>query len=140
MDDRGLHEIADPSALFLEGRGARPSGSCVVPTLVGQRPVLVEIQALVGEAAYGTARRLAANVHAARLAMIIAILERRAGLQLAGHAVHCSVAAGLRVSETGADLGIALAIASAFRDVPLPTRTLPSGQPGRSRHTSPAPP
>jgi DNA repair protein RadA/Sms len=132
MDDRGLHEIADPSALFLEGRGARPSGSCVVATLVGQRPVLVEIQALVGEAAYGTPRRLAANVEGARLAMIIAILERRAGMLLGGHDVYCSVAGGLKVTETGADLGIALAIASAFRDVPLATGTVAFGELGLS--------
>ena len=132
MDDRGLHEVADPSALFLQGRGLRPSGSCVVPTLVGTRPVLVEIQALVGEAAYGTPRRLAANVDAARLAMIIAILERRAGLQLGSHDVYCSVAGGLRVAETGADLGIALAIASAFRDVPLASGTVAFGELGLS--------
>jgi DNA repair protein RadA/Sms len=132
MDDRGLHEVGDPSALFLHGRGPRPSGSCVVSTLVGQRPVLVEIQALVGEAAYGTPRRLAANVDAARLAMIIAILERRAGLNLGGHDVYCSVAGGLRVSETGADLGIALAIASAFRDRPLATGTVAFGELGLS--------
>ena len=132
MDDRGLHEIADPSALFLHGRGARPSGSCVVPTLVGTRPVLVEIQALVGEAAYGTPRRLAANVDSARLAMIIAILERRAGIALGGHDVYCSVAGGLRVAETGADLGIALAIASAFRDVPLTSGTVAFGELGLS--------
>ena len=132
MDDRGLHEVADPSALFLHGRGPRPSGSCVVPTLVGQRPVLVEIQALVGEAAYGTPRRLAANVDAARLAMIIAILERRAGLRLGGHDVYCSVAGGLRVAETGADLGIALAIASAFRDVALSEGTVAFGELGLS--------
>ena len=132
MDDRGLHEVADPSALFLHGRGPRPSGSCVVPTLVGQRPVLVEIQALVGEAAYGTPRRLAANVDAARLAMIIAILERRAGLRLGGHDVYCSVAGGLRVAETAADLGIALAIASAFRDVALAEGTVAFGELGLS--------
>jgi DNA repair protein RadA/Sms len=132
MDDRGLHEVADPSALFLHSRGPRPSGSCVVPTLVGQRPVLVEIQALVGEAAYGTPRRLAANVDAARMAMIIAILERRAGMQLGGHDVYCSVAGGLRISETGADLGIALAIASAFRDVPLANGTVAFGELGLS--------
>ena len=132
MDDRGLHEVADPSALFLQSRGARPSGTCVVPTLVGQRPVLVEIQALVGEAAYGTPRRLAANVDAARLAMIIAILERRAGMQLGGHDVYCSVAGGLRVVETGADLGIALAIASAFRDIPLASGAVAFGELGLS--------
>ncbi len=132
MDDRGLHEVADPSALFLHGRGPRPSGTCVVPTLVGMRPVLVEIQALVGEAAYGTPRRLAANVDAARMAMIIAILERRAGMQLGGHDIYCSVAGGLRVGETGADLGIALAIASAFREAPLATGTVGFGELGLS--------
>ncbi|MBV9440312.1 MAG: DNA repair protein RadA [Candidatus Eremiobacteraeota bacterium] len=132
MDDRGLHEIADPSALFLHGRGPRPSGSCVVPTLVGQRPVLVEIEALVAEAAYGTPRRLAANVDPARVAMIIAVLERRAGLRLGAHDVYCSVAGGLRIAETGADLGIALAIASAFRDAPLGAGTAAFGELGLS--------
>ncbi len=67
MDDAGLHEITDPSALFLAERGERPSGSCVVPSVVGSRPVLVEVQALVGETSYGTPRRLATNVDAARL-------------------------------------------------------------------------
>jgi DNA repair protein RadA/Sms len=119
MHDRGLTEIADPSALFLDGRGERPSGSCVVPSLVGTRPVLVEIQALVGTTAYGTPRRLAANLDPARLAMIIAVLERRAGIALGGHDVYASVAGGLRITEPAADLGIALAIASAVRGVPI---------------------
>jgi DNA repair protein RadA/Sms len=82
MDDAGLHEITDPSALFLAERSERPSGSCVVPSVVGSRPVLVEVQALVGETSYGTPRRLATNVDAARLTTIVAILERRAGMSL----------------------------------------------------------
>lgn len=132
MDDRGLHEIPDPSALFLQGRGDRPSGSCVVPSLVGTRPVLVEIQALVGETSYGTPRRLAANVDPARLAMIIAVLERRAGMQLGGHDVYASVAGGLRIGEPAADLGIALAIASAFRNVPIASTVAAYGELGLS--------
>jgi DNA repair protein RadA/Sms len=88
MDDAGLHEITDPSALFLAERGERPSGSCVVPSVVGSRPVLVEVQALVGETSYGTPRRLATNVDAARLTTIVAILERRAGMQLGGHDIY----------------------------------------------------
>ncbi|HXF33721.1 MAG TPA: S16 family serine protease, partial [Candidatus Acidoferrales bacterium] len=119
MGERGLREIENPSTLFLSGRAQRPSGSCVVPSLVGSRPILVEVQALVGEAAYGTPRRLAANLDAARLAMIIAVLERRVGMSLGAHDVYASVAGGLRINEPAADLGIALAIASAFRDVPL---------------------
>jgi DNA repair protein RadA/Sms len=132
MSDRGLREVPDPSALFLHGRGDRPSGSCVVPSLVGTRPVLVEIQALVGETSYGTPRRLAANVDQARLAMIIAVLERRAGMQLGGHDIYCSVAGGLRVNEPAADLGIALAIASAFRNAALPSTLAAYGELGLS--------
>ena len=132
MDDAGLHEIVDPSALFLAERGERPSGSCVVPSVVGSRPVLVEVQALVGETSYGTPRRLATNVDAARLTTIVAILERRAGLHLGGHDIYCSVAGGLRVVEPAADLGIALAIASAFRDVPLARNVAAFGELGLS--------
>ncbi len=137
MDDRGLHEIADPSSLFLAERGVRPSGSCVVPTVVGSRPVLVEIQALVGETAYGTPRRLATNVDAARLTTIVAILERRAGLSLGSHDIYCSVAGGLRVVEPAADLGIALAIASAFRDVPVVANRVAFGELGLSGKVRP---
>ena len=130
MGEQGLREIPNPSTLFLSGRAARPSGSCVVPSLVGSRPILVEVQALVGEAAYGTPRRLAANLDAARVAMIIAVLERRAGMALGGHDVYASVAGGLRVYEPAADLGIALAIASAFRNVPLPSDAAAFGEIG----------
>jgi DNA repair protein RadA/Sms len=132
MHDSGLTEIADPSALFLHGRGDRPSGSCVVPSLVGTRPVLVEIQALVGETSYGTPRRLAANLDPARLAMIIAVLERRAGMALGGHDIYASVAGGLRINEPAADLGIALAIASAFRNAPIPGNVAAFGELGLS--------
>jgi len=136
----GLREIANPSSLFL-GRAAggeeRASGSCVVASVVGSRPVLVEVQALVGETAYGTPRRLAANVDAARLAMIIAILERRAGMALGSHDVYASVAGGLRVSEPAADLGIALAVASAFRGRPIPAGTAAFGELGLSGEVRP---
>jgi DNA repair protein RadA/Sms len=132
MDDRGLHEIADPSALFLSERTAPPSGSCVVPSVVGSRPVLVEIQALVGETAYGTPRRLATNVDPARLTTIVAILERRAGMHLGGHDIYCSVAGGLRIVEPAADLGIALAIASAYRDVAIAPNVAAFGELGLS--------
>ncbi len=134
MDERGLHEVRNPSQLFL-GRtsaGERPSGSCVVAGFVGSRPVLVEIQALVGETAYGTPQRLAANVDRARLAMILAVLERRAGMGIGSHDVYASVAGGLRIDEPAADLGIALAIASAFRARTLPAGTAAFGELGLS--------
>lgn len=132
MHGDGLHEIANPSELFLSGRKQRPSGSCVVASIVGSRPVLVEVQALVGETSYGTPRRLAANLDQARLAMILAVLERRVGMQLGNHDVYASVAGGLRVNEPAADLGIALAIASAFRNRPLPQDCAAFGELGLS--------
>ncbi|HMD01460.1 MAG TPA: DNA repair protein RadA [Candidatus Baltobacteraceae bacterium] len=139
MDERGLHEIRNPSQLFLGGTRAteRPSGSCVVASIVGSRPVLVEIQALVGETAYGTPQRLAANIDRARLAMILAVLERRAGMHLGTFDVYASVAGGLRVVEPAADLGIALAVASAFRGVPLPPATAVFGELGLSGEVRP---
>jgi DNA repair protein RadA/Sms len=132
MHDDGLAEVANPSELFLGSRARRPSGSCVVASIVGSRPVLIEVQALVGETSYGTPRRLANNLDQQRLAMILAVLERRAGLQLGTHDVYASVAGGLRVSEPAADLGIALAIASSFRNVALPSETAVFGELGLS--------
>ena len=132
MHDRGLQEVSNPSELFLAGRDVRPSGSCVVASIVGSRPVLIEMQALVGETSYGTPRRLANNVDQARLAMILAVLERRVGLHLGTHDVYASVAGGLRINEPAADLGIALAIASSFRNIPLPADAMAFGELGLS--------
>lgn len=129
----GLHEIGNPSEVFLSGRAAsKSSGSCVVASIVGSRPVLVEVQALVGESSYGTPRRLANNIDQARLAMIIAVLERRAGLHLGAHDIYASVAGGLRVQEPAADLGIALAIASSFRNRALAPDAIAFGELGLS--------
>jgi DNA repair protein RadA/Sms len=133
MDEGGLHEVGNPSELFLgAGPATSRSGSCVVASIVGSRPVLVEIQALVGETSYGTPQRLAANLDRARLAMILAVLERRAGLHLGTSDVYASVAGGLRIDEPAADLGIALAIASAHRGVALPAGTVAFGELGLS--------
>jgi len=132
MHDDGLREIANPSELFLSHRGARPSGSCVVASIVGSRPVLIEVQALVGETSYGTPRRLANNVDPARLARILAVLERRVGMHLGTQDVYASVAGGLRVYEPAADLGIALAIASSFRNIPLAPEAAAYGELGLS--------
>ncbi len=132
MHDGGLREIPNPSELFLGARAQRPSGSCVVASIVGSRPVLIEVQGLVGEATYGTPRRLANNLDQQRLAMIIAVLERRAGFSLGTHDVYASVAGGLRVVEPAADLGIALAIASSFRNAPIAASVAVFGEVGLS--------
>jgi DNA repair protein RadA/Sms len=132
MHDDGLREVGNPSELFLGARTRRPSGSCVVASIVGSRPVLIEVQALVGEAGYGTPRRLANNLDQQRLAMIIAVLERHAGFSLGTHDIYASVAGGLRIGEPAADLGIALAIASSFRNAALSPHTAVFGELGLS--------
>jgi DNA repair protein RadA/Sms len=132
MHDDGLREVANPSELFLGARTQRPSGSCVVASIVGSRPVLIEVQALVGETSFGMPRRLANNLDQQRLAMILAVLERRAGFSLGNHDVYASVAGGLRVGEPAADLGIALAVASSFRNVALSAHTAVFGELGLS--------
>ena len=133
MHADGLHEVGNPSEVFLSREQTAPrTGSCVVASIVGSRPVLVEVQALVGESSYGTPRRLANNVDQARLAMIIAVLERRAGLHLGTHDIYASVAGGLRIQEPAADLGIALAIASSFRNRALATDAAAFGELGLS--------
>lgn len=109
----------------------------MVASIVGSRPVLVEVQALVGETGYGTPRRLAANLDPARLAMVIAVLERRAGMSLGTFDVYASVAGGLRVNEPAADLGLALAIASAFRGVALSADSVAFGELGLSGEVRP---
>jgi DNA repair protein RadA/Sms len=137
MHDAGLREIANPSELFLGTRTQRPSGSCVVASIVGSRPVLIEVQALIGETSYGTPRRLANNLDQQRVAMILAVLERRAGFALGTHDIYASVAGGLRIAEPAADLGIALAIASSFRNVALSPHTAVFGELGLSGEVRP---
>jgi len=132
MHDSGLREVSNPSELFLGALGERPSGSCVTASIVGSRPLLIEVQALVGETSYGTPRRLANNLDQARLSMILAVLERRAGMHLGAQDVYASVAGGLRVNEPAIDLGIALAIASSFRNVALPPDLAAFGELGLS--------
>ena len=112
MGERGLVGVPDPSALFLADRRSGVPGSVVVPTLDGNRPLLVEVQALVSTAGPQGPRRSAQGIDPGRLALLIAVLEQRVGLSLAGLDVYVSVAGGVRITEPGSDLAIALAIAS----------------------------
>jgi DNA repair protein RadA/Sms len=116
MRAEGMREVPCPSALFLAERPRGASGSVVAATCEGTRAMLVEVQALVGPFAVGSARRTANGVDGARLAMILAVLERKAGLALAGADVFLNVAGGAKVDEPAMDLPVALAIASSLRD------------------------
>jgi DNA repair protein RadA/Sms len=119
MADGGLREVRNPSQVFLGERPASAPGSVVAATMQGARPLLVEVQALVSSAGYGTPRRLVSGLDYNRACMIVAVAERRIGMRLADQDVYASVVGGIRVAEPAADLGIALAIASAFRNRPV---------------------
>ncbi|MFW6413386.1 MAG: DNA repair protein RadA, partial [Oceanicaulis sp.] len=120
MADAGLAEVANPSALFLDGRGEAASGAAVFAGMEGSRPVLTEIQALVAPAAFGTPRRAVVGWDSGRLAMVLAVLEARCGLGFGGRDVYLNVAGGLKISEPAADLAVAAALISSFFDTPLP--------------------
>jgi len=133
MTDKGLAEVANPSAAFLpatsDGGARAPSpGIAVVASLEGSRPLLVEVQALVSTSFYGTPQRVTSGFDGRRLAVLLAVLERRVGLRLGRHDVFISVTGGLSLDEPGTDLGVALAIASSFKSRPLLERTLAVGE------------
>ena len=130
MGEAGLVEVADPARAFLAEHDDRAPGSVVAPTLEGSRPILVEVQALVAAGAVGSPRRTASGVDPNRVALLIAVLGRRAGIGLASHDVYVNLAGGLTVGEPGLDLPIALALASSLRDRPIGERTVAIGEVG----------
>lgn len=130
MGDGGLLEVADPARAFLAEHAGPAAGSVVAPTLEGSRPLLVEVQALVAPGALGTPRRTASGVDSNRVALLIAVLGRRAGIGLGTHDVYVNLAGGLSVDEPGLDLPLALALASSLRDRPLAAGTVAIGEVG----------
>jgi DNA repair protein RadA/Sms len=130
MGERGLDAVENPSELFLAERHAGAPGSCIVPVLEGSRPMLLEVQALVAPAGYGTARRTCLGVDDARVALLLAVLDRRSDVDLLSRDVYVNVAGGVRVSEPAADLAVALALASSRLDLPLPADVAACGEIG----------
>jgi DNA repair protein RadA/Sms len=130
MTGAGLQAVPNASALFLSERLAGSPGSAVVATVEGSRPMLVEIQALVSPTSFGNPRRMTIGLDTNRTTLLMAVLEKRVGLQLLGDDVFVSVAGGLEVSEPAADLGVAAAVASSFRNRALPARTVVFGEVG----------
>jgi len=131
MDGAGMVGVPDPSTLFLADRRTGVAGSAVVPTMEGQRPIVVEVQALTSPAVPGVpARRSAQGLDAGRLSMLMAVLGRRAGLKLGELDVYASTAGGVKLSEPGLDLGVCLAVVSASHNTPLPADVAVFGEVG----------
>src|SRR5437868_1898401 len=119
MTGQGLIPVANPSEVFLSERPIGVSGSAVVAAMEGTRPMLVEIQALVSSSKFGTGRRTTQGVEYNRVALLVAMLEKRVGFHLSGDDVYVNVAGGIALDEPAADLGIVAAVASSFRNIPI---------------------
>lgn len=130
MCDKGLREVKNPSMMLLDERNADVSGSAVVCTMEGSRGVMAEIQALVTPTGFGNPRRMANGIDMYRMMMLIAVLEKRARMNLSNSDVYLNVAGGLRIDETGVDLGVCAAIATSQADITLPSDMLFIGEVG----------
>ena len=132
MASNGLIEVDNPSKMFLEGRPENVPGSCVTCLIEGTRPILAEVQALVSKTSYPNPRRMSAGVDYNRMALLVAVLEKRANYQFFNQDAYLNVVGGFRVDETSADLAIALAIASSLADFEIPSDLLVIGEIGLS--------
>ncbi|MBK6748967.1 MAG: DNA repair protein RadA [Acidobacteria bacterium] len=130
MTNAGLVPVGNPSELFLQERPENATGSVVTVCMEGTRPMLVEVQALVSSTKFGTARRMTQGFDHNRASLLIAVLEKQVGLQLAGDDVFVNVAGGMEIDEPAADLGIIAAIASSFRNIQVPPETAVFGEVG----------
>jgi DNA repair protein RadA/Sms len=130
MHDNGLREVANPSEVFLSERTFGASGSAVVASMEGTRPLLLEVQALVSPTSYGIPQRTATGFDSKRLQMLLAVLEKRVGLHIGQYDVFVNVAGGVKTSEPAIDLGMALSIVSSLHDVPVDAQAVAIGEIG----------
>jgi len=130
MHDSGLREVPNPSEVFLAERSFGTSGSTVVASIEGSRPILIEVQALVTSTNYGMPQRTTTGVDTRRLSLLLAVLEKRVGLGLGSHDVFVNIAGGIKIDEPAVDLGIATSITSSLRDVPVDSGSVAVGEIG----------
>jgi DNA repair protein RadA/Sms len=130
MRDSGLCEVMNPSAIFLSKRPSLVPGSVVTASIEGSRPILLELQALVGRASFGTPRRTVLGVDYNRVSLLVAVMEKKLGLQLMNQDIFVNVTGGVKVDEPAVDLGIVSAIASSFLDKPVKEATVVLGEIG----------
>ncbi len=137
MTDKGLREVSNPSAIFLSRHDDHVSGSAIMVTREGTRPMLVEVQALVDPSHLGNPRRVALGLEQNRLAMLLAVLHRHAGISMSDQDVFINVVGGVRIAETAADLPLLLAIISSYKNKPLPNDMVMFGEVGLSGEIRP---
>jgi DNA repair protein RadA/Sms len=130
MKEKGLVEVANPSAVFLSERPESAAGSTVTASMEGTRPILVELQALVSSTSFGTPRRTILGLDANRVALLAAVMEKKLGMHLMGHDIFMNVAGGVRIDEPAVDMGVVAAIASSFLDRPIQNGSVVLGEVG----------
>jgi DNA repair protein RadA/Sms len=137
MTGLGLKEVSNPSAIFLSGHSETAAGSAITVIREGTRPMLLELQALVDESHLANPRRVTIGLDHSRLAMLLAVLHRHGGISLGDQDVFANVVGGMRITETGSDLPLLLAVLSSFRDRILPKKTVVFGEVGLSGEVRP---
>ncbi len=130
MKENGLAEVPNPSAVFLAERAKNAPGSVVTACMEGTRPILVELQALISSAGFGNPRRTILGLDPNRVSLLVAVMEKKLGLNMAGQDIFMNVAGGVKITEPAADLGVVSAVASSFLDRPVPEGTLLVGEVG----------
>lgn len=130
MRQEGMCEVTNPSDILITERDDNPSGSCILASIEGTRPILVEVQALTSQTVFGLPKRTANGFDYNRLAVLIAVLEKKAGLSLGNQDVYLNIAGGMKISEPAADLGIIATVASSYKNVPIPQSTVVMGEVG----------
>ena len=130
MKEEGMCEITNPSNILISERDDNPAGSCIVSSMEGTRPILVELQALTSQTVFGYPKRTANGIDFNRLSLLIAVLEKKAGLNLGSQDVYLNVVGGLKINEPSIDLGIMMATASSFKNIPIPKDMIIIGEVG----------
>jgi len=130
MKEEGMCEITNPSDILISERDDNPAGSCIVSSMEGTRPILVELQALTSQTVFGYPKRTANGIDFNRLSLLIAVLEKKAGLNLGSQDVYLNVVGGLKINEPSIDLGIVMATASSFKNIPIPKDMIIIGEVG----------
>lgn len=132
MTEDGLHEVENPSAMFLSGRMANVSGSCITCVMEGTRPILAEVQGLVAATGFGNPRRMSTGYDYNRMSMLLAVLEKRIGLYYSNFDTYLNIIGGMRLDEPAADLAVCMALVSGLRDIPVEEKLLAFGEVGLS--------